>query len=85
MNRRISLSILLLFILSSVLVAFHYHNDTLIHDDCSLCTYNLHNSFVDSQNNYEISSSDYSLNITADDLSNHLFIKKPFSSRAPPV
>ena len=84
MNRLISLFILLLFALPTVLAAFHYHGDTLIHYDCSLCVLNLHSSIVDSHNNQEVSLMYFSYLAVEHESINCNAAGKQFSSRAPP-
>ena len=44
MTRRLSLFIVILFLLTSVVGAFHHHDDATAHHDCSICVTSHHHA-----------------------------------------
>jgi hypothetical protein len=58
-NRWVIKSFVLLFLIFTLSLSFHYHHHTLIDPNCRLCVFSLHSSNSVPQTNYEISAPTY--------------------------
>jgi hypothetical protein len=82
--RRISLLIILLFVLSAVLATIHHHNDGLSHNDCPICVLSLQSSIVDNHTDQGVTFTYYRhLDLEYEAISCKAS-ERLFSSRAPP-
>jgi hypothetical protein len=87
MNRKLALFLLICFLLSILELVFHHHEDGVSHDNCSICSYVSHHSFLIPQDSPQISLlSSNILLVSLEGTVNSSFPSyHPYSNRAPPL
>jgi hypothetical protein len=83
----LSIFFIFIFFTSILAVAFHHHEDCMLHDDCLICSIVANNRTFLTQDTYQVFSNDYAISTVFiyKDFITLYTLTRTFSTRAPPA